>query len=193
MFKTDTKSAWNGIRLITGMKKKHMTPDVQNPTDFCNELNTFYARFDKIDFSHVRNELVNSQLKRTVENIEITHSEVAKCLKSLKAGKAGGPDKINTDILKLCCEPLTPILRNIYQQSINEGKIPKAWKMSELVPVPKKSPPTCLNDYRPIALTSVLMKCLEKIVKKLLCEQVSRYTDKFQFAYTQIDVLRMPP
>lgn len=27
---------------------------------------------------------------------------------------------------------------------------------------PKKSPPTCLNDYRPVALTSIIMKCFER-------------------------------
>ena len=34
-----------------------------------------------------------------------------------------------------------------------------------IVPVPKKAKVTELNDYRPIALTSVIMKCLERLVK----------------------------
>ena len=31
-------------------------------------------------------------------------------------------------------------------------------------PVPKKGKVTCLNDYRPVALTSVAMKCFERLV-----------------------------
>ncbi len=32
------------------------------------------------------------------------------------------------------------------------------------IPVPKKSPLSCLNDYRPIALTPIMMKCFERLV-----------------------------
>ena len=33
-----------------------------------------------------------------------------------------------------------------------------------MVTVPKSSKVTCLNDYRPAALTSVAMKCFERLV-----------------------------
>ena len=34
-----------------------------------------------------------------------------------------------------------------------------------IVPVPKKAKVTELNDYRPVALTSVIMKFFERLVK----------------------------
>ena len=37
-----------------------------------------------------------------------------------------------------------------------------AMEPTTIVPLPKKSPPTCLNDYRPVALTPVVMKCLNE-------------------------------
>lgn len=43
----------------------------------------------------------------------------------------------------------------------------------------------CQNDYRPVALTAIMMKCLEKIVKNILTEQVKTYVDTHQFAYTK--------
>jgi hypothetical protein len=138
LFKKDSKSAWNGIRMLTGMKKSNISLDVQNVSQFCNELNMFYARFDSHDFSALRSNLVNQLKGSDAENIEITESDVLKCLKSLKTGKAGGPDKINADILKLCASPLAGTLRNIFQQSLNECHIPNQWKLSEIIPVPKK-------------------------------------------------------
>lgn len=33
-----------------------------------------------------------------------------------------------------------------------------------VVPVPKESPPTCLNDHRPAALTPVIMMCFERVL-----------------------------
>ncbi|XP_070180551.1 uncharacterized protein [Littorina saxatilis] len=56
-------------------------------------------------------------------------------------------------------------------------------KSSVIVPVPKKPRVAQLNDYRPVALTSVAMKVFERIVLSYLkaCTGASR--DPLQFAY----------
>ena len=102
----------------------------------------------------------------------------------IKPGKAAGPDKINGSVLKLCKSPLSNILCKIYQQSLDNMCIPVSWKTSEIIPLPKKPAPVCNNDYRPVALTSIEMKCLERIVKNVLCKQVKPHSDQYQFAYT---------
>ncbi len=40
-----------------------------------------------------------------------------------------------------------------------------------------------MNDFRPVALTSVIMKCFEKVVKTYINDNVSVNTDPLQFAY----------
>lgn len=57
--------------------------------------------------------------------------------------------------------------------------------MSEIIPIAKKPVPTCNNDHRPIALTAVLMKCFEKVVKCILSGEVKAFTDPLQFAYIE--------
>ena len=51
-----------------------------------------------------------------------------------------------------------------------------------IIPVPKGKNSPVLNDYRPIALTSNIMKCLERLVLKFLVDQAGSYLDRFQFA-----------
>ena len=184
MFRTDSKSAWNGLRTITGMKKSKNVPDVENVNVFCNELNHFYARFDNHNFATVRTYISNFLRSRESRPIYLSIDEVLKSLDSIKIGKAAGPDGIGSSVIKLCKEPLAPVLCRIYQKSLDSAYIPKIWKTSEVVPAPKKNPPKCNNDYRPIALTAIMMKCLEKIVKNHLTVQVKPYTDNYQFAYT---------
>ena len=41
----------------------------------------------------------------------------------------------------------------------------------------------CLNDYRPIALTSAVMKTLEGLVLQFLKSIIGPLLDRFQFAY----------
>ena len=55
--------------------------------------------------------------------------------------------------------------------------------MSTIVPVPKKAKATELNDYRPIAITSVIMKCLERLFKVHITSTLPDTLDPLQFAY----------
>ncbi len=59
------------------------------------------------------------------------------------------------------------------------------WKSSIVIPVPKKSHPSELNHYRPVSLTSIIMKCFEKLVPNIILPYVSPFLDSFQFAYKQ--------
>ncbi|KAI3375889.1 hypothetical protein L3Q82_004144 [Scortum barcoo] len=62
--------------------------------------------------------------------------------------------------------------------------VPISLKTSIIMPVPKKSV-TCLNDYRPVALTLVIMKCFERIVLKHIKDIIPAGLDQCQFAYRE--------
>ena len=69
--------------------------------------------------------------------------------------------------------------------SLRTNSIPHLWKKSTICPVPKKRNPAVLNDYRPVALTPIIMKVLERIVLQRLMEQTGDHMDTYQFAYRQ--------
>ena len=52
-----------------------------------------------------------------------------------------------------------------------------------IVPVPKNTKITCLNDYRPVTLTSVAMKCFERLVVAHINTIIPETLDPLQFAY----------
>ncbi|KAI3372221.1 hypothetical protein L3Q82_022659 [Scortum barcoo] len=64
-------------------------------------------------------------------------------------------------------------------------QFPVSLKTSIIVPVPKKSDVTCLNDYRPVALTPVIMKCFEMIDLKHIKDIIPAGLDQYQFACIQ--------
>ncbi|KAK0146668.1 RNA-directed DNA polymerase from mobile element jockey [Merluccius polli] len=70
---------------------------------------------------------------------------------------------------------VTPELKHLLNQKkclFKSGVVPSLWKQSMIVPVPKNNSPRELNDLRPVALTSTVMKCFEKIIlKQLLSEE----------------------
>ena len=86
-------------------------------------------------------------------------------------------------LLKACAAELGEPLQHVFNLSLQLGKVPTLWKTSCIVPVPKKPRPSELNDYRPVALTSQLMKTLERLLLSLLRPQVQHAQDPLQFAY----------
>jgi hypothetical protein len=55
--------------------------------------------------------------------------------------------------------------------------------MFTIIPVPKKGKVTVLNYYRPVALTSVIMKCLERLVKDHISSSLPDTLNPLLFAY----------
>jgi len=93
------------------------------------------------------------------------------------------PDNISAATLKNCAEQLAPVFCEIFNQSPRLCKVPTCFKMSTIIPVPKKPKIKSLNDYRPVALTSITMKVFERLVLRYLKSATDSLRDPFQFAY----------
>ena len=61
--------------------------------------------------------------------------------------------------------------------------MPRAWKTSTIILVLKKATPLQLNDYRPVALTPIIAKTIEKVVSKHLKFDVVDQLGPLQFVY----------
>ena len=67
--------------------------------------------------------------------------------------------------------------------SLEQQVVPRCFKATTIVPIPKKTKVTFLNDYRPVALTPVVMKCMEKLVLAQIDSIIPNSLDPYQFAY----------
>ena len=84
-------------------------------------------------------------------------------LRSQNPRKAAGPDSVSPSVLRHCADQLAPVFTNIFNTSLELCHVPACFKASTIIPVPKKAKVSGLNDYRPVALTSVVMKVLERL------------------------------
>ncbi|KAK3550022.1 hypothetical protein QTP86_018641 [Hemibagrus guttatus] len=80
-----------------------------------------------------------------------------------KRRKAPGPDGVTPACLKTCADQLAFIFSQIFNRSLELCEVPPCFKCSTIIPIPKKPKITGLNDYRPVALTSVVMKSFERL------------------------------
>lgn len=84
--------------------------------------------------------------------------------------------------MRNCAEQLSGIYSFIFNKSIQLCKVPHLWKDSIVVPIAKNKK-NDFNDYRPVALTSTVMKYFEKIVRKGILTLTQSALDPMQFAY----------
>ncbi len=96
--------------------------------------------------------------------LQISKDNVRQVFKKNKRRKAPGPDGVSPACLKTCADQLAPIFTQIFNISLELCEVPSCFKRSTIIPVPKKPKITGLNDYRPVALTSVAMKSFERLI-----------------------------
>ena len=116
-------------------------------------------------------------------DIEFDHRAVRKLLSDINSNKAQGPDGIHGKILKHCAVGLAYPLSCIFKVSYNSGFIPSEWKLANVVPIFKKGDKTCVENYRPISLTSLVMKVFERIVRDKLLLLTSDLIDARQHGF----------
>ena len=71
-------------------------------------------------------------------------------------------------MLKLLSNELCRPLYIIFNSSLLSGNIPKIWKKYIITPIFKKGEPSNSNNYRPISITCVMCRVLERIIYKQL-------------------------
>ena len=110
---------------------------------------------------------------RSVESFEVTVDDMESAIDSLSLTSASGPDGVPAVLLKNCKKVLTRPLIMLWQKSLEMGVVPSELKLGYVVPVHKGGDKCSPKNYRPITLTSHIIKLIEKIIVKKLVDYMS--------------------
>ena len=111
----------------------------------------------------------------------ITEDEVMKKLKELNQNKSPGQDNIHPRFLRETATQICKPLTSIFNRSIKEKSLPNSWKKAIITPIHKKGSKSIPDNYRPVSLTSVICKILEKLIRDQIMLYMKTYnliTDK---------------
>nr|CAD2196884.1 unnamed protein product [Meloidogyne enterolobii] len=115
-------------------------------------------------------------IKNTLEDIDFDIITVANTLKNLPNKNSTTQNDISYKILKNCHDILAPTLCELFRNSLDSGDIPDKWKNSIIIPIYKNGNRACIQNYRPISLTSTTCRVFEKIlaseILKFLLEMI---------------------
>ncbi|KAK3573093.1 hypothetical protein QTP86_013014 [Hemibagrus guttatus] len=161
---------------ITGYKTTPSACD--SDASLPDALNNFYTRFEAQNNVAARKTIPppNDQV------LCLSTADVKRTLCRVNPRKSAGPDNVPGRVLRECAEQLVDIFTDIFNIFLSSTVVPTCLKTTTIVPVPKKSTVSCLNDYHPLALTPIVMKCFKRLVMRHIKTQIPPSLDHLQFA-----------
>jgi len=139
---------------------------LNSDSDKCELLNDYFASvFTREDLTSIPSFYVPKVVQDPLTDIEFTPQEVHAKLSTLNPAKASGPDGWPILSLKECSEQLCVPLSILFNKSFNSSALPNSWKEAIVTPIFKKGDRTVASNYRPISLTSPVIKMMESIIR----------------------------
>ena len=75
-----------------------------------------------------------------------------------------GPDELPYWFLKLASPCIAAPLRYLFSLSLSSSTVLTQWKSVNITPVPKISQPITSSDFRPVSISSILSRIMEKLL-----------------------------
>ena len=170
--KENPKLFWNYVKLSSGGKKDipaikdDLGRSITNDQEKVEIFNNYFCDVYTIE------DLTNIPTPSPTNNpnylneCHVSQERVTKQLKKLNISKAAGPDNLHSKILVETHDLLALPLTIIYSKSLQENKLPTKWKEAHIKPLYKKGSKNSASNYRPVSLTSVCCKTLERLIRE---------------------------
>ena len=107
-----------------------------------------------------------------ISDIDITIEEVVKAISEISDHSATTENDIPAKVLRNLKNELALPIQYIWQDSLNSGFIHHIYKTQMITPVHKKDSRALASNYRPISLTSHVIKIFERIIRNKLVEHL---------------------
>jgi hypothetical protein len=134
------------------------------------EICSFFAdKFQKV-YRHSQNNVSNSNSSYPsndnilIQSLNISIDDVFLAISNLDIKKGSGPDLLPPVFLYKCINNLCGPLAHIFNRSLSTGIFPDFWKTSYLIPIHKKGDKSSVDNYRGVAIESIIPKLFENIV-----------------------------
>ena len=101
---------------------------------------------------------------RNLDTINFEQSIIYRTGRRIKPKMSSDPDGYCPFLLTKLLSSISGPLSIIYQSFMSTGNIPDSWKTSIITPLFKKGTASDPNNYRPVAITSIFSKLMERVI-----------------------------
>ena len=134
---------------------------VINDSDKANLLNDYFSSVNITDDGKLPPLLCKAG-SGSLDSVKFTPDMLTRLCKKVKPKLTCDPDNYSPYLLKKVIHSLLLPLSHIFNSLMSIGKIPSAWRKAIITPIFKKGQSSNPANYRPISLTSIFSKLMEK-------------------------------
>ena len=135
--------------------------------EMANILSGQYASVFSVPSDEHRSREIDNSIP-ILDDIDFTEKDIIDAIDELRNNSASGPEGLAAILLKKCKESLSQPLYSLWRDCLDRGITPSKLKEAHIIPVHKGGSQSVPSNYRPIALTSHLIKIFEKVVRNNL-------------------------
>ena len=144
----------------------------QDPKQMANMLQDQYSSVFSDPDSKTNHCCDHTSLNSILDDIDFTCEDITAAIKEIGEFSAGGTNDIPSFILKNCAEELSYPIMLIWKDSMNSSYISPSFKAQTITPVFKKGSKAKPENYRPISLTSHIIKIFGRVVRKKMVDHL---------------------
>ena len=111
----------------------------------------------------------------TLDTVQFTPAIVEEKMGELEVHKSVGPDNMHPRVLKELEGCLSASIADIFSRSMATAEVPDEWKIANVTGIYKKGGREIGGNYRPISLTSVVCKTIERIIRDTLVDYLEHH------------------
>ena len=100
--------------------------------------------------------------------VDFNSDAILKVSKKIKFKITADPDGYSYYLLKQILPGIVSPLSMMFESFMSVGKVPTGWKTAIITPLFKKGISSQVSNYRPISLTSIFSKLMERVVAEHL-------------------------
>ena len=187
---TPMRQVWEIVRKVKGKEPRKIPileengQEYTNVQDISDKLADTFERTSSSDnyseqFKRIKERREQKEIDFKSNNKEVYNKvfkmhELRGVIQKLK-NTAPGPDEICNRMIQNLPEAAIEYLLAVLNACYRESYCPEKWRLSTVIPIPKpnKKDSDPLN-YRPISLTSVLCKIMERLINRRLLDYLER-------------------
>lgn len=158
-----SRAAWN---LIKSLRKNNANKAGINPIEMKKWIEHYSRELTENRQQYTNTQ--NPQIYITGPQIKIKKDMVRKAIKTLKSGRASGPEGIPAELFKHGTDKLITAITELLTRYANGERIPDKWKEAWITPIYKKGSRDQCSNYRCISVTDTLSRIYGKVLKQLV-------------------------
>ena len=118
---------------------------------------------------------VTEEATNILSDINFGPADIEKACSQLNSSSAAGPDGLPAILLKTCRKQLSTPIFKLWRSSLDSGCIPPELLLVLISPIHKGGSRAVPKNYRPVALTSHLIKVFERVVRLALVAHLEKH------------------